>query len=695
MHPHVKEREPGTCPRCGMTMQAESLIALDRINQKYQRILSRFFIAAFFSMPTLFLASGSYFGFNYVSYPISGWLQFIFSSIILFLCGWPFFINAVKSIATLQMSPDILIVIGTSAGWLYSTFTLLYPDLLPQSISQQDGSTALYFETVSVIIMFALLGQVFEIRARVKAANSIRTLLNLTPQKARRINESGQSYEVSVEHIIVDDVLRVESGERIPVDGDVIKGFSHVNESMLTGESRPVRKESGDKVFAGSFNETGHLIYRATAVGRDTKFSQLVELIFKVLQTKKPLSQILDKFLMLFVPFVIFCSFLTFCFWFYLDVDKNLAFAMTAAITVLIIACPCAIGIASSMPIMAGIDQCANLGILIESFDVFDRVKSTGVVVFDKTGTLTRGAPVLTSVFTIDGLDEKEVLSKAAAVEALSQHPIGKAIFKASHDKNSEISIAIEYDETIGAGVTGKVHDEVIHIGNLTYVSEYTNDKASFEKLKVDSNEPEASKIFMLINKKPAAIFIIKDPFRSGAVQVLKDIKALGLDVMMITGDSENIASYTANQLHIEKYDSEVVPDQRHHIINKLKDKFDMVVMVGDGINDAPSLEACDVGIAMGDGSDVALKSADIIIINSRIKQIKTALIMSFSIVKNMKQSIFLAFIYNGVGIAVAAGLFYKAWGIMLSPYIASLAMVLSSVSVILNATWLKFKKIP
>lgn len=694
MHPKVREEKAGACPRCGMTLQSESVSVVDGLSDEYHDMLKRFYVAAVFTIPILFLASGAHFGFDFIPINISNWLQLILATIVVFLCGWPFFYKALKAAVKLQLNMFSLISLGTLAAWTYSTLVLVFPDIFPLTAIRAGDGIIIYFEAAAVIITFIQLGQVFEIRARKKTGNAIRSLLDLTPQKARRVNEDGQSYEVSLEHVFEGDLIRVKPGEKIPVDGVLTEGFSHVDESMLTGESKPVRKEVDDKVIAGTINATGSFLFKVTATGKDTMLSKIIGAVNQAQQSHAPLEKLVDKISSIFVPIVILIAIISFGIWYHFGPSPSLPYALISAVSVLIIACPCALGLATPMSILVGLGRGASTGVLIKNAEVLEKFKQAKIMAVDKTGTLTIGQPVLTSIIPFNDFEEKDILSKAAAVESLSQHPIGQAIFQAAKSRETEMSIAIDFDEPVGKGVKGKVHDELIHIGTFKYVSDYIDEQYSMHESDLDIDEPEASKIFMVIDGKPAGLFIIKDPIKEGTKDVIKDIQSLGLEVVMITGDSENVAKHTARQLNIDSFYAEVLPEKKYDIIKSLQKEKGIVVMAGDGINDAPSLVAADVGIAMGNGTDVAIESADITLIKGNLKGIKKAYSLSRLTVRNIKQNLFLAFLYNMLSVPIAAGVLYPEWGIVLSPMIAAGAMALSSLSVILNALRLNYIKI-
>jgi Cu+-exporting ATPase len=583
-----------------------------------------------------------------------------------------------------------LIALGTGVAWLYSVVATIAPGIFPSAFRGMDGSVAVYFEAAAVITVLVLLGQVLELRAREATGGAIRALLNLAPKTARRIGANGSEEDVSLDVVGVGDRLRVRPGEKVPVDGTVIEGRSSIDEAMVTGEPMPAEKETGDRVIGGTVNRSGALVIKAEKVGRDTLLSRIVQMVADAQRSRAPIQRLADRVSGWFVPLVVAVAVLAFIAWGIWGPDPKLAFALVAAVTVLIIACPCALGLATPMSIMVGVGRGARAGVLIRNAEALERLEKVDTLVVDKTGTLTEGRPSVTAVKPVAGFSESEVLRLAASLERGSEHPLGTAIVEAALERGLPLAGASDFDSPAGKGVTGKVDGRAVLVGSAAFLSENgveAHDLADdAEKLRSDG----ATAIFVAVGGRAAGILALADPVKATTPAALAALRKDGVRIVMLTGDNRTTAEAVARTLGIEAVEAGVLPDRKGEVVQRMRDAGRVVAMAGDGVNDAPALAAADVGIAMGTGADIAIESADVTLLKGDLTGIVRARRLSRATMRNIRQNLFFAFVYNAAGVPIAAGVLYPAFGILLSPIFAAAAMALSSVSVIANALRLR-----
>jgi Cu+-exporting ATPase len=575
-------------------------------------------------------------------------------------------------------------------AWLYSIVATLAPGIFPPAFRSADGAVAVYFEAAAVITVLVLLGQVLELRARESTSGAIRALLNLAPKTARRIRADGTEEEIALDQVHVGDRLRVRPGEKVPVDGAVVEGRSAVDESMVTGESMPVTKKAGANVIGGTINQSGALIVEARKVGRDTMLAQIVQLVAQAQRSRAPIQRMADQVSGWFVPAVIVTALVAFGAWAIGGPEPRLSYGLVAAVAVLIIACPCALGLATPMSIMVGVGRGAQSGVLIKNAEALERMEKVDTLVVDKTGTLTEGRPAVTAIVTADGLGESDVLRLAASVERASEHPLAAAITRAADERGIATVSVADFDSPTGKGAIGKVEGKTVALGNAKFLSELGADVAPLADKAEALRGDGATAIFMTIDGRVAALFGISDPVKATTAEALRGLRAEGIRVVMLTGDNWTTAKAVARRLGIDDVEAEVLPDQKSAVVERYKAAGRVVAMAGDGVNDAPALAAADIGIAMGTGTDVAMESAGITLLKGDLTGIVRALHLSQAVMRNIRQNLFFAFVYNSLGVPVAAGILYPVFGILLSPVIAAAAMALSSVSVVANALRLR-----
>jgi P-type Cu+ transporter len=604
--------------------------------------------------------------------------------------GWPFFVRGWQSILTRNLNMFTLIAMGTGVAYVYSLIGTLAPQLFPDTFRGHDGSVAVYFEAASVITVLVLLGQVLELRARESTSGAIKALLQLAPKTARRIGADGNDHEVEIDALAVGDRLRVRPGEKVPVDGVIVEGRSALDESLVTGESMPVTKEEGAKVIAGTLNQSGSFVMRAEKVGRDTLLSQIVQMVADAQRSRAPIQRLADQVAGWFVPAVIAVAIIAFAAWSWFGPEPRMAFGLVAAVSVLIIACPCALGLATPMSIMVGVGRGAQAGVLIKNAEALERMERVDTLVVDKTGTLTEGKPKVVAVVPAPGFSEGDLVQLAASVERASQHPLADAIVQAAKERNLALKPVDAFDSPAGKGASGRVGSKAIVLGSAGYLESLgiatTALEAEAERLRQDG----ATVINMALDGRLAGVIAIADPVKSSTPEALRVLKADGIKLIMLTGDNRTTAKAVANQLGLNEVEAEVLPDQKSAVVTKLRNAGWVVAMAGDGVNDAPALAAADVGIAMGTGTDVAMESAGVTLLKGDLTAIVRARKLSQATMRNIRQNLFFAFLYNAAGIPIAAGILYPAFGILLSPIIAAAAMALSSVSVVGNALRLR-----
>jgi P-type Cu+ transporter len=692
MHPQVRQVGPGFCPICGMALEPELVSAETAPNPELVDMTRRFWIGLVLSLPVLALEMGGHLtNLHMLLGPTwSNRLQFLLATPVVLWAGWPFFVRAWQSLVTRNLNMFTLIAMGTGVAWLYSVVAILLPGLFPPAFRGPDGAVAVYFEAAAVITVLVLLGQVLELRAREQTSGAIRALLDLAPKTARRLKADGSDEEVSLDAIAVGDRLRVRPGEKIAVDGELIEGRSAVDESMVTGESMPVTKAVGAKVIAGTLNTTGGFIMRAEKVGRDTMLSRIVQMVAAAQRSRAPIQRLADQVSGWFVPTVIAIALLAFAAWSIYGPEPRFTFGLVAAVTALIIACPCALGLATPMSIMVGVGRGAQAGVLIKNAEALERMEKIDTLVVDKTGTLTEGKPKVVAVVAAKGFDENDVLRLAASAEKASEHPLALAIVAAAQERKLELSPVAEFDSPTGKGVVGTVDGRRLALGNAKFLRELgvaTSDlQPDAERLRLDG----ATAIFLGIDGKAAAVIAIADPVKATTPEALAALSKEGIRVVMLTGDNRTTADAVARRLGITEVEAEVLPDQKSAVVKKLQREGRSVAMAGDGVNDAPALAAAEVGIAMGTGTDVAIESAGVTLLKGDLTGIVRARRLSQATMRNIRQNLFFAFIYNAAGVPIAAGVLYPVFGILLSPIIAAVAMALSSVSVVGNSLRLR-----
>lgn len=689
MHPEVRQDHPGACPICGMALEPETVTLDHGPSPELADMSRRFWIALVLALPVLVLEMGGHLFpvlHHLVPMRTSIWIQLVLATPVVLWAGWPFFERGWTSLKTRNLNMFTLIAMGTGAAWAYSIVATLAPQLFPPAFRGEDGSVAVYFEAAAVITVLVLLGQVLELRARERTSGAIKALLGLAPKTARRLLDNGEDEEVSLELVTVGDRLRVRPGEKVPVDGTVEHGRSSLDESMVTGESMPITKAKGDTVIGGTINQTGALVITATKVGRDTMLSRIVQMVAEAQRSRAPIQRMADQVSGWFVPVVISIAALAFAGWSIWGPEPRFAYGFVAAVAVLIIACPCALGLATPMSIMVGVGRGAGLGVLIKNAEALEHFEKVDTLVVDKTGTLTEGRPAVIAIVPAEGLEEDDVLRLAAAVERASEHPLAMAIVAAAKQRQLLLSEVTDFDSPTGRGALGTVEGRRIVLGNARFLAEQSIDTATLAKAADDLRSSGATAIFVGVDGRLGGVIAIADPIKETTPAALAALRAEGIRVVMLTGDNRTTALAVAARLGIEEVEAEVLPDQKSAIVTKLKNEGRVVAMAGDGVNDAPALAAADVGIAMGSGTDVAIESAAVTLLKGDLTGIIRARRLSQATMRNIRQNLLFAFIYNAAGVPVAAGLLYPVFGILLSPIIAAAAMALSSVSVVTNA---------
>ena len=689
MHPEIRQDHPGACPICGMGLEPEMVSADTGPSAELLDMTRRFWIGLALALPVFILEMGGHLFpalHHLVPMKLSIWIQFALATPVVLWAGWPFFERGWASLKTRNLNMFTLIAMGTGVAWAYSVVATLAPGIFPDAFRAADGTVAVYFEAAAVITVLVLLGQVLELRARERTSGAIKALLNLAPKTARRIAEDGSEAEIPLEDVAVGDRLRVRPGEKVPVDGVVEEGRSALDESMVTGESMPVTKSDGDSVIGGTMNQSGALVIRADKVGRDTMLSRIVQMVAEAQRSRAPIQRMADQVSGWFVPVVIGVAVLAFVIWGVWGPEPRFAHGLIAAVSVLIIACPCALGLATPMSIMVGVGRGAGLGVLIKNAEALEHMEKVDTLVVDKTGTLTEGKPAVTRIVAADGYAESELLRIAAGVERASEHPLALAIVDAATGRGIDIPPVSDFDSPTGKGALGTVEGKRVTLGNARFLAESGIDTAPLVA-EVDALRGDgATAIFMGLDDRAVGIFAIADPIKPTTPEALAALRADGIKVVMLTGDNRTTAEAVARQLGIDAVEADVLPDQKANVVARLKQEGRVVAMAGDGVNDAPALAAADVGIAMGHGTDVAMESAGVTLLKGDLNGIVRARQLSEATMSNIRHNLFFAFIYNAAGVPIAAGLLYPVFGILLSPMIAAAAMALSSVSIVANA---------
>lgn len=693
MHPEVKSNTAGSCPLCGMALEPMQPIVHEEESSEFQDMSFRFWGSLVFSIPLLVLSMGGMVPMKVLhhltSLVVFNWLQAILATPVVLWAGWPLLQRAYYSFRTFNLNMFSLIGLGVGAAYLFSLFTLLFPKALPTALMMHDV-VPVYFESSAVIVSLVLLGQVLELRARGRSNSAIKSLLTLTPNTAWRISHVGAEEEISINQVQVGDLLRVKPGGKIPVDGVVTQGASTVDESMITGESLPVTKNSGDRVTAGTINQTGVFAFRAEKIGSDTLLAQIIELVNVASRSRAPIQKLADRVSAVFVPGVIAVSAAAFLLWITMGPAPALANAWAVAVSVLIIACPCALGLATPISIMVGVGRGAREGVLIKDAQALELMEQVDTLVLDKTGTLTEGAPKVQRFITCDQFNEHEIVAYAAALEHMSEHPLAKAIIDFSLQKNISLPTVINFSVITGQGIQGTVDNKHVALGNAGLMHSFDVDCSIFDSEAAALREKGHTVMYVSVDHQLAGFMSVADPIKATAAEAISVLREAGLRIVLMTGDHHKTAYAVAQQLGIDEVRAEVLPQDKYQQIQVLQQQGRVVAMAGDGINDAPALAAAQVGIAMGAGADVAMQSAQIVLVKGDLRGIARARLLSQFTMKNIRQNLFFAFAYNFLGIPIAAGVLYPFFGMLLSPMVASAAMSLSSVSVIGNALRLK-----
>jgi len=692
MHPEIVQREPGSCPICGMALEPRLITREAQANPELADMTRRFWVGLALALPVVVLEMGGHLAglHRFIPPQVSGWLQFVLATPVVLWAGWPFFVRGWASVVARSLNMFTLIAMGTGVAWAYSVVATFAPGLFPAAFRGMGGAVAVYFEAAAVITVLVLLGQVLELRARERTGGAIRALLDLAPKTTLRVSEGGEDQEVALDVVVVGDRLRVRPGDKVPVDGEIVEGKSSVDESMVTGESMPVAKEPGAKVIGGTINQTGSFIMRAEKVGRDTMLAQIVQMVADAQRSRAPIQRLADMVAAWFVPAVIGIAVLAFIGWLLWGPDPALSYGLVAAVAVLIIACPCALGLATPMSIMVGVGRGAGAGVLIKNAEALERFEKVDTLVVDKTGTLTEGKPRVTAVISADGIEKDELLRLAASLERGSEHPLAGAILAAAQEKRLTLGEVQDFNAPTGKGVTGNVDGKRVVLGNATLLADLGIDVGALTQRAEAFRAEGATVILAAVDGRAAGLLAIADPIKPSTPDAIRALKEDGIRVVMLTGDNRTTAQAVAAKLGIADVEAEVLPENKGRVVKHLRDMGRVVAMAGDGVNDAPALAAADVGIAMGTGTDVAMESAGVTLLKGDLRGIVRARRLSEATMRNIRQNLFFAFVYNVAGVPVAAGVLYPMFGILLSPIIAAAAMSLSSVSVVSNALRLR-----
>ncbi len=697
MHLQIVRDEPGNCPICGMALEPRTVSASDEANPELADMSRRFWVAVAFAIPVVILAMGHLipgnpFG-HFGSPRAMAWAELVLSTPVVLWAGWPLFVRGWQSLVHRSLNMFTLIAMGVGVAYLYSVVATLAPGWFPASFRDATGKVGLYFEAAAVITALVLLGQVLELRARSQTSGAIRALLGLAPKIARLVRDDGQEEDISLDQVQVGQRLRVRPGEKVPVDGVVLEGSSALDESMMTGESIPVEKQTGDKVIGGTVNGTGSFIMRAEKIGRDTLLAQIVQMVSEAQRSRAPIQRLADTVAGWFVPAVILIAVITFIIWAIFGPQPSLAYAIVNAVAVLIIACPCALGLATPMSIMVGVGRGASAGVLIKNAEALEVMEKLDTLVVDKTGTLTEGKPRLVAVVAMPGHDEGSLLRLAASLERGSEHPLAAAIVTGAAERKVELTAAENFESLTGRGITGTVDGHAVALGNRKLLDELHVDPGELaeraDRLRADGQ----TVMFLALDGKAAGLVGVADSIKDSTAEAIRLLKGDGVRLIMLTGDIRTTAQAVARKLGIDQVEAEVLPDQKSKIVQRLQEEGRTVAMAGDGVNDAPALAQAQVGIAMGTGTDVAMQSAGVTLVKGDLRGIARARTLSRVTMRNIRQNLFFAFIYNALGVPIAAGILYPFFGLLLSPIIAAAAMSLSSVSVIGNS--LRLRQVP
>ncbi len=688
MHPEVRQLGPGSCPKCGMDLEPVEITAADEASPELDSMARRFWISLGLTLPFVAFMVSELLPGNPLRHSL--WLDFALASIVVLWGGWPFFVRGWQSVLNRRLNMFTLIALGTGASYLYSVFALLFPALIPASFRTMTGELAVYFEPASVIVTLVLLGQVLELRARSQTSSALKALLGLAPKTARIIRQDGSEEDIPLDQVKSGDRLRVRPGEKVPVDGLVLEGVSSIDESMVTGEPIPVEKIASAKVTGGTVNGTGGLVMRAERVGADTLLSQIVRLVSEAQRTRAPIQRLADVVASYFVPAVISVAIVTFAIWSIWGPEPRLAHAFVNAVAVLIIACPCALGLATPMSIMVGTGRGAQAGVLIRNAEALETLEKVDTLVVDKTGTLTEGKPRLTTIEPVPGMNESELLRLVSGLEAASEHPLGAAMIAGARERNLTPGTVSEFQSLPGKGVTGIVEGRRAAAGNAKLLQELGIDAEPLRARAEQLQQQGQTVVFAVVDGRAAGMLGVADPIKASTAEAIQLLHKENIHLVMLTGDNRNTAQAVARELGLDDVEADVLPAGKADLIKRLQSEGRIVAMAGDGINDAPGLAQAQVGIAMGTGADVAMESAGITLVRGDLRGIARARRLSRATMRNIRQNLFFAFVYNVLGVPIAAGLLYPFFGIVLSPMIASATMTFSSVSVIANALRLR-----
>ncbi|MDD1635928.1 MAG: copper-translocating P-type ATPase [Methylococcaceae bacterium] len=694
MHPEIIRSEPGSCPKCGMALEPRGIPGEDEENQELTDMSRRFWVSTGLAIPVFILAmahdlipgliTGSFFA------HLLPWIEFALATPVVLWGGWPFFQRGWRSVISRNLNMFTLIALGIGVAWVYSVIATVAPWIFPATLRNSNGMVAVYFEAAAVITVLVLLGQVLELRARSRTSKAIKMLLELAPKTARRVTGDGKEKDVPLDQIQPGDVLRVRPGEKIPVDGVVQQGYSSVDESMVTGEPIPVEKKAGDRLIGATVNSTGSLLMLAEKVGGETLLAQIVKMVSEAQRSRAPIQKLADVVAAWFVPAVVIIAIITLIVWWQWGPEPRLAHAIVNAVAVLIIACPCALGLATPMSIMVGTGKGAQLGVLIKNAEALEIMEKIDMLVVDKTGTLTEGKPRLMSVIAAKNFSEEEVLILGASLERASEHPLAAAIVKGAEEKSLKLTAGEQFESVTGQGVRGRISDRQVALGNAKLMAAQNIDTTPLQKQADELRLEGQTVMFVAVDGELGGFISVADPIKSSTPEALKALHDAGIKVVMLTGDNKTTANAVAKKLGIDRVEAEVLPEQKTGIVKQLQAEGHIVAMAGDGINDAPALAQAHVGIAMGTGTDVAMESAGITLVKGDLRGIARSRLLSQATMRNIRQNLFFAFIYNALGVPVAAGVLYPLFGILLSPMLAAAAMSFSSVSVISNALRLR-----
>ncbi|GAB4239186.1 MAG: Ag(+)-translocating P-type ATPase SilP [Acidobacteriota bacterium] len=696
MHPEVIQDGPGSCPKCGMALEPLLPAPGDEeagAGSELADMTRRFRAAVALTVSVVLLAMGDFFGLplrEWVTGPVANWLELLLATPVVLWAGRPFFARGYVSVVRRSLNMFTLIALGTGVAWLYSVIATLAPEIFPAGFRDASGSVAVYFEAAAVIVTLVLLGQVLELRARQATSGAIKALLNLAPKTARIVRSDGSEEDIPLETVQVGDRLRVRPGEKIPVDGRVLEGKTTVDESMITGEPVPVAKGPGDVLVGGTVNQTGSVLMEAEKVGSDTVLARIVQLVSEAQRSRAPIQRLADTVAAYFVPAVVGVAVVTFTVWSLWGPEPAMAYALVNAVAVLIIACPCALGLATPMSVMVGVGKGAQQGILIKNAEALERLEQVDTLVVDKTGTLTEGKPKVVSFHGVNGWEEANLVALAAALERSSEHPLAAAVVQRAEELGLESAAAAEFQSHTGRGIVGRVADRFIAVGNRRLLEDLGVETESLQATAEELRRAGETVIFVAVDGRPAGLLGIADPIKATTPEAVELLHRLHIEIIMVTGDSRATAEAVARRLGIDRVEAEVLPEEKIAIVRRLQAEGRVVAMAGDGINDAPALAQADVGIAMGSGTDVAMETAAVTLVKGDLRGIAKAIRLSRATMRNIRQNLFFAFIYNTLGVPVAAGILYPFFGILLSPILAAAAMSFSSVSVVGNALRLR-----